>query len=384
MTNDTTPLLAGGAGTASGDLGTVTVRLYAGPAPEGNPVQVLTAQASSGSWAVDPAPLSDGTYTATAAQSDAAGNTGISAPATFVIDTVAPHTVISSGPPATSATSSVTFQFFSTKSPATFDCNLDETGWASCVSPVQYTGLANGSHTFMVRARDQAGNIDPSPAQQTFTIDTSAPHTTISSAPPAITSATAATFVFFSSRADSTFQCMLDGGPWNSYSSPQTYRGLAAGQHVLDVRAIDQAGRVDATPASYTWTIGHGLFTVGALSAVVEPAGTGTTDLTVSARTARAHVAELVCARTSAGSCTTTASLSPETGSPGRDATRLGTSKTLVRRGRTTLLTIRLTRSSRQLFQGMRSIKLKLSLTERTGRGRARSVSVPVTFRILR
>ncbi len=31
---------------------------------------------------------------------------------------------------------------------------------------------AEGAHTFSVRAKDAAGNVDPTPATQTFTIDT--------------------------------------------------------------------------------------------------------------------------------------------------------------------------------------------------------------------
>ena len=33
-----------------------------------------------------------------------------------------------------------------------------------------YSGLANGSYTFLVKARDQSGNEDPTPASRTFTV----------------------------------------------------------------------------------------------------------------------------------------------------------------------------------------------------------------------
>ena len=82
---DTTPTLGGAAGNAPGDASTINVRVFAGGAAAGTPVQSLTATKSGASWAVDTAPLAPGTYTAQADQSDTAGNIGFSAPATFAI-----------------------------------------------------------------------------------------------------------------------------------------------------------------------------------------------------------------------------------------------------------------------------------------------------------
>src|SRR5439155_1596059 len=92
-TNDTTPTFSGTAGTAPGDSATVTVRVYAGATATGPPVQILTAtrDGTTGAFTVDASPaLADGTYTAQASQSDAAGTTGTSTPVTFTVDTVAP------------------------------------------------------------------------------------------------------------------------------------------------------------------------------------------------------------------------------------------------------------------------------------------------------
>jgi hypothetical protein len=83
--DDATPTLSGTAGNAPGDGNAVTVRVYAGGAAAGTPVQTLVATRSGGAWSVDAAALAPGTYTAQAAQSDVAGNTGLSAPATFTV-----------------------------------------------------------------------------------------------------------------------------------------------------------------------------------------------------------------------------------------------------------------------------------------------------------
>jgi hypothetical protein len=86
-----TPTFAGAAGTAPGDASAITVRVYGGTAATGTPVQTLQAQAAGGSWsATATAPLAGGTYTARAEQSDAAGNTGLSAPTTFSVGTAPP------------------------------------------------------------------------------------------------------------------------------------------------------------------------------------------------------------------------------------------------------------------------------------------------------
>ena len=51
------------------------------------------------------------------------------------------------------------------------------------------------------------------------------------------------------------FQCKLDGAAYVSCSSPVSYSALAIGNHTFQVRALDAAGNVDASPASFTWTI---------------------------------------------------------------------------------------------------------------------------------
>ena len=59
--------------------------------------------------------------------------------------------------------------------------------------------LADGPHSFEVRATDQAGNVDPTPAARSFTVDTQPPDTTISSGPSGLTNDSTPTFEFSSS-----------------------------------------------------------------------------------------------------------------------------------------------------------------------------------------
>ena len=63
------------------------------------------------------------------------------------------------------------FEFSSDVFTATFECRLDGGAWTACASRQSYTDLADGSHTFEVRAVSPPGNPDTTPASHTWTID---------------------------------------------------------------------------------------------------------------------------------------------------------------------------------------------------------------------
>src|SRR5207244_6317336 len=151
------------------------------------------------------------------------------------------------------------FSFSSSEGSSTFECRLDGGGWSSCTSPHTLASLSEGTHTFDVRATDQAGNTDASPATYTWTVDLTAPDTTLGTHPANPSDNTTPNFTFSSSETGSTFECRMDGGSWSSCTSPDTISpALADGSHTFDVRAIDPAGNTDATPASYTWIVDTG------------------------------------------------------------------------------------------------------------------------------
>jgi hypothetical protein len=90
-------------------------------------------------------------------------------------DTTPPETTIDSGSSGTVNSSSATFAFSSSEPDSTFKCSLDDAPFSSCTAPKGYTNLAEGSHTFRVLATDTAGNVDASPAERTWTVDTVGP-----------------------------------------------------------------------------------------------------------------------------------------------------------------------------------------------------------------
>ena len=115
--------------------------------------------------------LIDGSHTFSVRATNEGGTDQTPAIRIWTIDTAAPDTTIDTGPSGTVGSTGPTFTF-SSEPGATFECRLDAGSFSSCTSPRNYTGLADGSHTFSVRATDAAGNTDPGPATRTWTIDT--------------------------------------------------------------------------------------------------------------------------------------------------------------------------------------------------------------------
>ncbi len=138
-----------------------------------------------GSVAVNCSPASGstfplGTTTVTCSATDAAGNTGSASFTVTVQDTTPPDTSITSSPSDPTNSTDANFTFTGTDivtPPASliFKCKIDGGGFSSCTSPQSYNSLSEGSHTFQVKAIDNAGNIDLTPASFTWTVDTTPP-----------------------------------------------------------------------------------------------------------------------------------------------------------------------------------------------------------------
>lgn len=178
-------------------------------------------------------------------------------------DNTAPDTLIDTNPADPASSTSASFTFHGTDTGGSgmdsFECKLDSGSFGPCTSPQSYPSLSDGAHTFEVRAVDHADNTDPTPASYTWTIDSTAPDTSIDSNPVNPSNNTSATFDFHGDDGSGvvglTYQCKLDNGSFTSCTSPQTYSSLANGSHTFQVRAMDALSNTDGTPASYTWTV---------------------------------------------------------------------------------------------------------------------------------
>ncbi len=82
-----------------------------------------------------------------------------------------------------------------------------------------------------------------------------APQTTLRRKPGKTTRDRTPTFRFASDEPGSTFQCKLDGKPFRSCRSPFTTKRLTLGRHTFKVRARDDSGKLDPSPASYGFKV---------------------------------------------------------------------------------------------------------------------------------
>jgi hypothetical protein len=194
-------------------------------------------------------------FIANGATRGAPGNAGALNGIVSCIDTTVPDTTIPTTEPNPTNDPTGDFVFASNEPGATFECRIDGGAWGPCPSTYSTPSLPDGTHTIEVRAIDPVGNVDPTPATYTWVIDTAPPDTTILTAEPNPTNDPTGDFAFGSNEMNVTYECSLDGGPY--VPCPQMYStmSLPDGTHTINVRAIDAAGNVDPTPATYTWEV---------------------------------------------------------------------------------------------------------------------------------
>jgi hypothetical protein len=211
--------------------------------------------------------LTDGEHTFEVFAVDAAGNVDATAAAyTFVVDTTQPSTAITGRPALNSASAGATFTFTGQDAAGSgvhhFMVSLDGAGPVSTTGGlVTYTGLFEGTHSFAIYAVDAAGNADTTPSTYSWTVDTVAPQTSITSVlPPSHSASTAASFTFTGNAGSGTaidrYEVSWDGGDYTAADGlTVAMSGLSEGAHSFAVRAIDRAGNVDATPATHDWIV---------------------------------------------------------------------------------------------------------------------------------
>ncbi len=183
--------------------------------------------------------------------SSSGGNTTPDAPP--VADTTPPDTTIVTVPPAVTNQSAVSITFTSTES-GTFEASLDGAAFTATTSPFVASNLADGAHTFRVRARDAAGNFDATPATHNWTIDTVAPVATITGGPPAETTSTSAT-ITFTTEPGTTVQAFTPTAGPIDVTSPLQLTGLTDGFKTVALRALDAAGNLQLVAAGRVWRV---------------------------------------------------------------------------------------------------------------------------------
>lgn len=104
--------------------------------------------------------------------------------------------------------------------------------------------VAPSEHACAVPADEKAGSGSGS-----------TPETRLRHAPPHRTHDHTPTFRFVAGEPGASFQCRIDRRRFRRCASPFTAKRLARGPHVFSVRARDDSGRLDPTPASYRFKV---------------------------------------------------------------------------------------------------------------------------------
>ncbi len=98
-------------------------------------------------------------------------------------------------------------------------------------------------------------DVDTNRTDVYMAADVTPPDTSVTAGPSGATGDSTPTFSFSSADAGATFQCKVDGGAFAACSSPFTTAALVAGAHSFQVRAVDNVGNVDASPAVRAFTL---------------------------------------------------------------------------------------------------------------------------------
>ena len=167
--------------------------------------------------------------------------------------TVITNTTVAGDVPAGEVSASATgeLEFFDQPG-STYTCRLDpidefSPAFTACTSPLAYD-LANGAHVLEVRAHTLPllgqSMLESPAAEYEWTIeaqDMTAPTTTINLGPADPTTSTSATFVFsatdnLTAPVDMTYECSLDGAPFEDCDSGIVYVDLPIGERSFAVQ----------------------------------------------------------------------------------------------------------------------------------------------------
>lgn len=185
--------------------------------------------------------LEDGLHTLRIRQTDTAGNVGSVSSRNWTVDGTPPAAPdLTGGPPALTNSGSASFSFAG-ESGGGFECSLDGSPFSSCSSPKNLAGLADGSHEFRVRQKDDLENTGPA-SSRNWTVDTVAPAAPTLAPQTLELNMNPARQLAFSGESGGFFECRMAEGSWSVCSSPWSATFPGTGSHNYDVRQTDDAG----------------------------------------------------------------------------------------------------------------------------------------------
>lgn len=195
-----------------------------------------------------------------------------------IVDNTPPNTTLLSGPDEIIHYNDVIFKWagsddFTSADRLQYSYTLEgkDTKWSdwSSANSKKYLNLENGEYIFKVKARDEKGNIDPTPAQQYFKIystkdDKNPPDTEIISGPSGIINYSSVTITWRGidditplNQLRYSFRLIGQDSSWSEWttSTSKYYQDLKNGEYVFEVKSRDQAGNIDPAPAQLTFVV---------------------------------------------------------------------------------------------------------------------------------
>lgn len=333
------PVVEGAAGTAEGDLPTITIKLFAGASIGAQaPLEALQVQAAGGSWSAAFGGLADGLYTVRAEQSDETGNTARSESVSFTVDTIAPAVSLASVP---SLTTDPTPSFNGSAGVAAGDLasirlkiyagagvsgelvqtlEVTQTGSEWSAGPV--ASLEDGIYTAQAEQSDEAGNLSRSSAR-TFTVKQEGPKVTLTALAPTVETVTptfsgsagvapgdipSVELKIYAGTGTSagpvrTLQAQSTGNVW----SIGPVAALAEGTYTAQAEQSDEAGNVRVSqPSTFTIALPPPITTTTTTTSTATSTTTSTTTKTTTTTTTTTATAAPSTTTTAVASTTTT------------------------------------------------------------------------------
>jgi subtilisin-like proprotein convertase family protein len=279
-------------------------------------------------------------------------------------DQAPPDTAITAGPSGPVASRSASFSFGASEGDANFECSLDGAPLTECGTPHGVDGLADGTHTLRVQARDGGDNLDPSPAERSWTVDTVAPLVSLATpragassqdARPQLTGSAGTatgdsgnvTVKLWSGTLAAGLPAQIltvsrdAGGAWSTVPA-----ALADGTWTARAEQADAAGNIGVSPSA-TFSVGSPSVAPTAPDFAIVPAESDLSDARQSRLTLLAG-------------CGSACRVSAELRSRGRRPQLLGRTSTSVGAGRSKAIRVKLTRTGRTRLRGASTYRATL------------------------
>lgn len=196
--------------------------------------------------------LADGSHSFSCTQTDAAGNTSPAGQTTVVVDTTAPGTVTISGPNGATSDTTPSFNLSGAGAGDKYECKTDNGAFAVTGTVYTTAVLADGQHTVTCHLVDAAGNVGGN-TSASVTIASAAPGS-VTITGPSTTNDTTPTVTITTSATGGHVECKIDGGSFQTVTSPWTLAVLSEGTHTITCHYVSGTG-VNGPDSTYTVVI---------------------------------------------------------------------------------------------------------------------------------